>query len=602
MLPYSFNQALEAIKLWLEANAGELQVRRDSNMPAQWGAAWYIDLSDEALPVKWLRLWLPPEYPVRCCEIYVDPGHFLRIPHVEASGRVCLGVAEIPQDYDDPIYQVSRALGAFQDQLLANARDPYWTYEQFESEAITYWSHMCDYPKGHYGRRALSRVTHVDASGVDRWAFAALAAYIPAKSRHWRFDKQIVVSDGHDPHAIAQRHGWAAGTLVRGDAVIIRLPEQMPWGPHKWPMDFWELAELVAMSTDRELLLTQWLARTGWRSEPEPGYQIRERRGNTDYTSRPISGHRPLLVLLMHESSLYGYQLLAPMLARLTPPHIEPIKVNRIDADWALARDHELSALARRRSLRVLVLGCGSLGSSLITMLARAGVGHMDIVDAQLMQTENTARHELGMADHGQPKASCLANRLRRDIPSIMVRGFQDEVQTWCAANCRPGNYDLVVECTAESSVRTWLAYRRDALFGACPLIHAWTEPLCSAGHVVVSQPEVPWPTEDPADWLVNASDLSGEDMQVRQPACGGGFHPYGAADIAQVAAFAAERVIALLDDLKHPSVIWSWVRATAFFEQLPGNVRPRAIVPISMTRSDSATVTRDLAVVLGEI
>lgn len=602
MLPYSFNQALEAVQLWFEDSAGELQVKRDSNTPAQMGAAWYINLPDEAAPIRWLRLWLPLEYPARCCEIYVDRAHFLRIPHVEASGRVCLGVSEIPQDYDDPIYPVSRALRAFQDQLLANVRDPYWSYEQFESEAITYWSHMCAHPKGHYGRRVLARVTHVDASGVDRWSFSAVAAYISAKSRHWRFDKQVVVSDDLDPHVIAQRHGWAAGTLIRGNAVTVRLPEHMPWGPHKWPMSFGELEELVAMATNRELLLTQWLARTGWCSRPESSYQIRERRRNTDHASRPISGQRPLLVLLLHESSLYGYQLLSPMLAGLTPPHIEPIRINRIDADWALARDHELSTLVRRRSLRVLVLGCGSLGSPLINMLARAGVGHMDIVDAQPMQTENTARHELGMADHGQSKALCMANRLKRDIPGIVVRGFQDEVQTWCAANCRPGNYDLVVECTAESSVRTWLAYRRCELFGMLPLIHAWIEPLCSAGHVVLSQPEVPWPAEDPADWLVNASDLSGEDMQVRQPACGGGFHPYGAADIAQVAAFAAERVIAVLDNFEHTSVIWSWVRATAFFEQLPGNVKPRAIVPTSMSRSDSATVTRDLAAVLGEI
>jgi hypothetical protein len=192
-----------------------------------------------------------------------------------------------------------------------------------------------------------------------------------------------------------------------------------------------------------------------------------------------------------------------------------------------------------------------------------------------------------------------LARRLRKQIPGLEVRGFQDKVETWCAKNCHPGDYDLVVECTAESSVRTFLSHMRERLFGTCPLIHAWVEPLCSAGHVVLTQPGLPWPPEDPADSHVNVSDLSANDTRIQLPACAGGFHPYGAADIALVAAFAAERVIGVLDDSGQPSTVWSWIRASAFFDKVAVPVTLRPVVPVSPYPSDSAAITRDLATVL---
>jgi proteasome lid subunit RPN8/RPN11 len=96
---------------------------------------------------------------------------------------------------------------------------------------------------------------------------------------------------------------------------------------------------------------------------------------------------------------------------------------------------------------------------------------------------------------------------------------------------------------------------------------------LCSAGHVVLTQPEVPWPEDDPADAFVNASDLAAGDTRVALPACSAGFHPYGVADIELIAAFATERVIAVLDDPRQASAVWSWVRSSAFLDALPVDV-----------------------------
>ncbi|HQC97844.1 MAG TPA: hypothetical protein PK306_19265, partial [Aquabacterium sp.] len=71
-------------------------------------------------------------------------------------------------------------------------------------------------------------------------------------------------------------------------------------------------------------------------------------------------------------------------------------------------------------------------------------------------------------------------------------------------------------------------------------------------------------------------------------------------ADIELVAAFAAERVIAVLDGMSHTSTVWSWVRSSAYFDALPVAANKRPIVPSSSSKFDSAMTTRELAAVVG--
>jgi hypothetical protein len=383
---------------------------------------------------------------------------------------------------------------------------------------------------------------------------------------------------------------------VRGSALFVRLGDDVRWTPATWPASFEDLDGMVSRATNHECSLAQWASRAIRPQESTPPKQAKGRRNRQPEVS---PGQPPLLVVIAQYGVMFGYQVFGTAMPRLQPPAIEPVYITRVDADWALARDHSLDVLRARRGKRVLLLGNGSLGSPLAKALARSGIGHLDIVDAQLMSVENTSRHELGLGDVGQPKAPALARQLKWDVPGLNVRGYLADAPTWITKNCTPGMYDLVIECTAESSVRSFISNMRTTLFGDAPIIHAWTEPMCSAGHVVLTQVAVPWPGDDPADTLINASDLSAHDTRVNLPACSDGFHPYGAADIQLIAAFAAERVIGVMDDMDHPSTVWSWVRSSAFFETLPPPVTTRSIVPVSVSRFDSAATTRELSKVL---
>ena len=592
-----FESALLAVQEWLDRGTGAGSAKRDMRLRIENGCAWNIDLRDDALPIKGVRLVLPPDFPASPCELYFDRDYFLKLPHIEADGHVCLGQAPIPEDYDDPVAAVVRALMALKNQLLLPAADAAWVSEQFHNERASYWAQWCLSRRKAADHRPVPNRTYVNVGEFDASASVSIAGYVPGKSKHRLFSLQV--ASAADPHELATRHRWADGTLVRGSALFVRLPNNATWTPSTWPKTFEELDAIIAEATDHEISLAHWINTTG-RADGLAPLELKKKARRKQATDAP-RGQRPMLVVLVHGSAMFGYQLYGSAMPKLQSPAVEPVHITRVDGDWVLARDHNLDVLHTRRKKRVLLLGAGSLGSPLAGALARAGVGHLDIVDAQLMETENTSRHELGLADAGHGKARRLAEQIMQEVPGIATRGFLADVSTWATKNCKPGVYDLVIECTAESSVRTFISHMRTALFGDRPVIHAWTEPLCSAAHVVLSQLAVPWPDGDPADELVNASDLSASDTRVQVAACAGGFHPYGAADIELVAAFAAERVIAVLDDMLHASTVWSWVRSSAFFGSLPFPPNTRSIVPSSSSKSDSATTTRELAAVLGK-
>jgi adenylyltransferase/sulfurtransferase len=70
---------------------------------------------------------------------------------------------------------------------------------------------------------------------------------------------------------------------------------------------------------------------------------------------------------------------------------------------------------ARIRAARVLVAGCGGLGSNAAALLARAGVGFLRIVDRDVVELTNLQRQSLfdeADARDGAPKAAAAARRI----------------------------------------------------------------------------------------------------------------------------------------------------------------------------------------------
>lgn len=76
----------------------------------------------------------------------------------------------------------------------------------------------------------------------------------------------------------------------------------------------------------------------------------------------------------------------------------------------------------RLRAARVLVVGAGGLGSPILLYLAAAGVGHLTVIDDDVVESTNLQRQVVhGVADVGRPKVESAAAALQDLAPDVVV-------------------------------------------------------------------------------------------------------------------------------------------------------------------------------------
>src|SRR5207253_9369597 len=81
---------------------------------------------------------------------------------------------------------------------------------------------------------------------------------------------------------------------------------------------------------------------------------------------------------------------------------------------------------------RAVVIGCGALGAVQIETLARAGVGHLRVVDRDVVELSNLHRQILYSEEDaaaGLPKAVAAERRVRAVNSDVDVEGIVDDVR-----------------------------------------------------------------------------------------------------------------------------------------------------------------------------
>lgn len=111
---------------------------------------------------------------------------------------------------------------------------------------------------------------------------------------------------------------------------------------------------------------------------------------------------------------------------------------------------------ARLADSRVVVVGCGALGSLQAELLARAGIGRLTIVDRDFVERSNLQRQTLftdADAEERLPKAVAAERALAAINPAIEVRGVVDDVNAGTAPALL-GDADLVCDGTDNFETR----------------------------------------------------------------------------------------------------------------------------------------------------
>lgn len=162
---------------------------------------------------------------------------------------------------------------------------------------------------------------------------------------------------------------------------------------------------------------------------------------------------------------------------------------------------------------RVTVVGVGAIGSVLADLLHRSGVGHLHLVDTDVVLPGNLARHLVGRDHVGIGKAQAVSNTLQAARPKSITEltTSTDRVSSLDAARSLLESCDVLVDASADSTASRLIAAAARAGVGravsVCVLadgyavrVDHWPEPV-SGG-----LPETPLPAPRPGAYETGCS------------------------------------------------------------------------------------------------
>ena len=155
--------------------------------------------------------------------------------------------------------------------------------------------------------------------------------------------------------------------------------------------------------------------------------------------------------------------------------------------------------LARKR---VAVIGAGGLGSTLLPILVGAGVGHLILIDDDVVSVGNLPRQTLYTTEQvGESKALCALERLPKANPHCELTAHQGRLTAENALGLI-GEVDLLIDATDNEVTRRLLDHY--ALEQCIPWLYASLEGWC--GQVALFLPEA---STRYADLFPEAEELS---------------------------------------------------------------------------------------------
>lgn len=244
---------------------------------------------------------------------------------------------------------------------------------------------------------------------------------------------------------------------------------------------------------------------------------------------------------------------------------------------------------------RVLVVGCGSVGSTMADILVRHGVGAFTLIDPDDVEAPNLSRSVYTAADCGRPKVDALADHLRAVDPATHVDAHAIPVAELGEVGLSDAisSCDLVVAATDDPVTQGALNHRSYVLDR--PALYTALYRGALAGEIVVTVPGA-----TPC-WACATGQLDlDDDGAVRS-----GVKDYGTgrlagevalgADVLTVVSVAAKVGIGLLAGPDSPaglhavmamarhsmcivatSASWDWFPAT--FGDTPGQYAPQSV------------------------
>jgi len=398
-------------------------------------------------------LFVPPDFPFQYPSLSVMHDRFAGFPHMIWSHGICLYRQATDWNPRGGLYGYFEKLRLWLAKAAINDMDPL-------DVALEPPHHVTDFSQAPFIVRANAPV----AAGEPWIGFAQLVKHAN------RIELVGWTNLGED---------WPPGTIP---ARAVVLPQALPLEFPKKGEEFFR--ELAKQHVDRDAVL-RYLAYAAGLTGPDDeihivlGVPMR----------RTANGELRLHVAVWTTSQRFARALRLTLTKQDDPPSITECRAELAELIYqdmaadeivfcrtfddrpeiVVARDKG-SAAAWFSGKRVLLLGCGALGSWIGEIVARAGAAEMHLVDSGFVKPGILARQNFALEEVGRNKAEALAVRLRSVSARTVVVGTASDAHAFIMED--PGRFnafDLVIDCTASAIFQMKLERDWRRFAGATP-------------------------------------------------------------------------------------------------------------------------------------
>lgn len=484
---------------------------------------------------RWLRIAFPASFPRSTLSLRVEPSPWLIWPHAMKTGLCLHGFKQKPVTGSpevvvrDSLSRLSKIIS-----LSLPTADPAAREEEFQRETLSYWKQqqpataqnvsLLERPSRSCPLVAITIPSMRSRDGIEPVWIANQASDISAHVRRVTGIRVKVRKPAH-----------AAFYLKLRSYPNVEAPSADAWlawlQPHVAADDF---AKLLFWFGESSTLACRWVA-----------------------LELPGAGNAPIYCLNLRDPSLQkdrGVRLGVRAGRRQergshhTKVLLASATLNVLDRTEILSRDMSADALTLSNA-RIVVVGQGSLGSPVALHLARAGVGHLTVIDPDELSSANLGRHVLGTSELGRNKAIAMRDRLQLDVPIVTVLAIPSYVELSVLMHPEVFEKADVVISTSADWASEALLWRMKSEGASWRLIQSWSEPHALVGHALVAK-------DGSADARPLFTDKGSfrhaftswpDGGSVALPACGQSFIPGGGIGMAGIAAMVSQVAISSL-------------------------------------------------------
>jgi molybdopterin/thiamine biosynthesis adenylyltransferase len=493
--------------------------------------------------ISYAELILPKGFPDEAvARVRLSLDAVLRVPHVERDGLLCIEGDPGPGRGLDTVQRVQALVRSFYTDFL----DPWCNGDldgDFAKEPQNYWAVN------------VARLRTTDDTARVLWTVDDVPSKAIVREGLLLLPTRLIVGDSGD-NLFVQRMVASLGNRAkqRLRVRIADIPISHPFVPETWPRTLDDVLRVLRARlkhTEYSRFVEHSLRHR--RSREHRVALFRNREGGFAFV---LPGGPPTI-----NEGISRHR------ARRSRASIQPLLVERIDPEWTVGRD-EVSQVSTRQQKHVVVFGAGALGSPVVEQLAKAGIGHITLVDPDTMEAANLGRHLLGIQHVDHAKAEAVADDVEQSHPSCIVKPYIGKAERWLRSNALT-NVDAVLDLTGEPDVRWHLNQARRKQ--PCPLIVGWMEPFVAAAHVCMLTPKTLWFSEQHSveDRLNSLEAIDWPDEVTKQvPGCSSRFQAYTSANAAYAVALVSENALQVVDGELRNSKVLSWVRGRQFLDK----------------------------------